>query len=645
MKILLVDDDEQVRQLVTTALTSQGYVVDVASNGLDGWNLASCSPYDLLLLDIMMPGLDGISFCRQLRAQKSQTLVILLTARDTTLDKMTGLDAGADDYLVKPIDLQELTARIRALLRRGSSEPSSILEWGDLRLNPTTLEVTFDGKALNLRRKEFAILELLMRNKQRVFSRSAILDQLWSVEDTPSEETVKAHIKAIRHQLRLVGAEELIETLYGQGYRLNPIYNTPLEKSAAQPAPASISQPSPTQIEQTRLAVSQIWQQTKHMSISRMEVLERALQALVQGTFTEELRLAAEQNAHKLHGSLGLFGYTEGSQIAKELETLFESIAVQNPGTQNSSRSFYDQQLIDALNHGLMRLSEVLELSDYLPATNSPIAPSEEPSTVDSLSSQLVDSDPLLLVVTDDLQWGSQLAQEAIDWNIRIETASDITHARQQVQELSPDVLMLTLSLQNGEAELDFLRELSSASVPVPVLVLTDRDRMIDRVAIARAGGQLVLPKSSSARNICEATWQIFQKQNQPIAKILVLDNDPQIELTLQELFQSEGFEMIAIEDPDIFGETLESFQPDVVLVDIELAEMNGVELCQAIRSDYRWNWIPIIILTADISHETKVRAYEVGVDDYICKPIASDELINRIRNRLERIRLLRSHA
>jgi len=223
MRILIVEDDERIAESLAEALSDQHYVVDVATDGQVGWNFLDAFAYDLLLLDIMLPKLDGISLCRQLRSQGYSLPILLLTAKDTTDDQVTGLDAGADDYVVKPYKLQELMARIRALLRRGSSTISPILAWGSLRLDCSSCEVTYKDQPLQITPKEYRLLELFLRRGCQVFSRSAILDNLWSFEEPPGEDTVKAHIKRLRQKLKAVGApNDFIETVYGLGYRLKP---------------------------------------------------------------------------------------------------------------------------------------------------------------------------------------------------------------------------------------------------------------------------------------------------------------------------------------------------------------------------------------------------------------------------------------
>lgn len=221
MKILLVEDDERIAAALTEALTDYHYVVDVASDGEQGFTFVQTFPYELLILDVMLPKLDGIELCRKIRHNGYKMPVLMLTARDTYHDKVQGLDVGADDYVVKPFDLNELLARIRALLRRGTTELTMFLECGNLQLNPNTYEVTYSGEALHLTPKEYRILELLLRHRDRTFSKSEIIDHLWSFTDPPNEETVKVHIRSLRQKLKNIGArQDLVETVYGLGYRI-----------------------------------------------------------------------------------------------------------------------------------------------------------------------------------------------------------------------------------------------------------------------------------------------------------------------------------------------------------------------------------------------------------------------------------------
>ncbi|MGL5076629.1 MAG: response regulator transcription factor [Waterburya sp.] len=225
MKILLVEDDEQLAAALTEVLIDrQNYTVDAVTDGEMGWEFIAATSYDLIILDIMLPKLNGISLCQRLRRTGSMIPVLMLTAKDLSSDRVMGLDAGADDYVVKPFDLPELLARIRALLRRGSVNLLPILEWGDLCLDSSNCQVTYREQPVHLTPKEYGLLDLLLRQQGRLVTRDTIIDRLWTFDNPPSEETVKVHLKTLRRKLKAVGAPaDLVETVYGFGYRLKQI--------------------------------------------------------------------------------------------------------------------------------------------------------------------------------------------------------------------------------------------------------------------------------------------------------------------------------------------------------------------------------------------------------------------------------------
>ncbi|MEM9265478.1 MAG: response regulator transcription factor [Cyanobacteria bacterium P01_F01_bin.13] len=222
MRILLVEDDLQLGEGLTEALTDEGHIVDWVTDGEMGWVQATELTYDLMVLDVMLPKINGIHLCRRLREAGRRLPILMLTARDTNTDKVQGLDAGADDYVVKPFDLLELLARLRALLRRSTlGEAGTVLTWEQAQLDAATHEVFYNGVPLQLTPKEFTLLELFMRSGRRVLSRSILIDQCWPAQSLPDEETVKSHLKGLRQKLRKAGASsDFIETVHGVGYRL-----------------------------------------------------------------------------------------------------------------------------------------------------------------------------------------------------------------------------------------------------------------------------------------------------------------------------------------------------------------------------------------------------------------------------------------
>lgn len=222
MKILLVEDDERIAEPIKEVLESQHYLVDTAGDGETAWNLAASWVYDLILLDVMLPRLDGVALCRRLRQSDYRGPILIITARGADQEKVLGLDSGADDYLVKPFGFDELGARIRALLRRNSSERNPNLRCGQLTLDPGACKVTYGDLPVDLTPTEYRLLAHFLRNPNQAFSREALIERLWLSEELPTEDVIKAHIKGLRSKLRSAGApENIIETVYGFGYRLN----------------------------------------------------------------------------------------------------------------------------------------------------------------------------------------------------------------------------------------------------------------------------------------------------------------------------------------------------------------------------------------------------------------------------------------
>ncbi|MBD1910792.1 MULTISPECIES: response regulator transcription factor [unclassified Leptolyngbya] len=229
MRILLVEDDSYMRQALNLTLTRQNYTVEVAQDGEMAWDLIQANTYDLVVLDVMLPKIDGISLCQKLRAAQNYIPILLLTGLNSGSDKVMGLDAGADDYVVKPFDVGELLARVRVLLRRSPTPMVMRLQWEHLQLEPASCVVTYQEQPLHLTPKEYKLLEVFLRNPSRVFSREDLLSYLWTSDESPGEATVTTHITGLRHKLKAVGCPaDVIETVYGLGYRLkalNPAVN------------------------------------------------------------------------------------------------------------------------------------------------------------------------------------------------------------------------------------------------------------------------------------------------------------------------------------------------------------------------------------------------------------------------------------
>jgi DNA-binding response OmpR family regulator len=610
MRILLVEDDEGFAEVLCKDLTNRHYLVEVAADGQAGLDLAEAFEYDLILLDFMLPKLDGVSLCRQLRSQGDCTPILLLTAYDSSTEKVTGLDAGADDYVVKPFNFEELLARIRALLRRGNTNASPTIEWGSLRLDPSSCEVTYNTQPLHLTSKEYALIELFLRNSQRIFSQSSLLDHLWSFDEPPLENTVRAHIKSLRKKLKQAGAEDLIETVYGLGYRLRTI------PSASHQRGAVVQTSIAPQISPELLP---IWERHQEKYRDRIATLENAVTALAENRLDQTTLEQAQREAHTLIGSLGGFGLDEAAQLSRKIEQRFKA------GVSQAQASDLSVQIA-----ALKALLEKLSLAFIAPAPNP-------------IGGASVVNQSRLLIVDDDTELAKELISEATVRGMQVEAVTSLHAAKAVITQTPPDVILLDLCF-SGCTENGFqaLAELASYQPLIPIVVLTAQESFADRVNVARLGGQVFLQKPISSTTVMQAIARVLEQSRSPEAKLLIVDDDPQMLDFLHKLLTPWGFHLTLLEDPKQFWDILMQSAPDLLILDIEMPEFSGIDLCQVVRNEPTWSELPILFLSAHSDPEIVHRVFAVGGDDYINKPILGPELVARILNRLERTKTLR---
>ncbi len=610
MKILVVEDDEFVAQALSAVLTHHNYAVEVAYDGETGWDLVEAFDYDLIILDITLPKLDGISLCRQIRSNNLLIPIMLVTGCDSPHEKAVGLDAGADDYVVKPFEEEELVARIRALLRRGAVNLPPVLEWGALQLDPTSCEVNYDTEELCLTPKEYSLLELFLRNSHRVFSCGMILEHLWSYEDVPSEEAVRTHIKGLRMKLKAAGAPgNFIETVYGIGYRLKPIVEKSGTKgqgkkeTTGEGEEEKASKHRVTEA-QTLLAIAGVWQKYKTRVEQQVNVLLQAALALQNQDLTRELHSQATAEAHTLAGSLGTFGFGKGSKLARQIEDLLKASRVLDP-------------------------DKIAQFNDWVKALVVEIDASSQSPVI---SNHKTEEQDLLLIVDADGKIAEDLANKAESWGLQIETANNISTARQKLYQEHPNVVVVDANVLVDDENLSLLEEFKNRKPPVPVIVLTEKAGIKD-------GGNTILQKPVSSTEILETAAQLVKKSEDAQATVLAVDDDPKVLEILQKLLKYWGITVKTLCEPQKFWETLETIKPDLLILDVEMPGVNGIELCSSVRNNSQWSELPILFLTVHSEAEIVNQVFSVGADDFVSKPIVGPELVTRIVNRLERIK------
>jgi len=219
-KILIIEDEADLAYPVKDWLMREQHLVEISDNGLDALDKLRVYKFDLIILDWMIPGMSGLEVCKHFRQSGGTTPVLMLTAKSQVIDKETGLDAGADDYLTKPFHLKELAARVRALLRRHMQSSDTVLKAGNVSLDTLARKVTLDGKEIHLVPREYSLLEFFMRHPNQVFSADALIDRIWASDTLACPDTIRTYIKLLRKKLSSEGEDTVIRTIHGVGYKL-----------------------------------------------------------------------------------------------------------------------------------------------------------------------------------------------------------------------------------------------------------------------------------------------------------------------------------------------------------------------------------------------------------------------------------------
>jgi DNA-binding response OmpR family regulator/HPt (histidine-containing phosphotransfer) domain-containing protein len=686
MKILVVEDDLLVADALRITLASHNYAVEVAHDGRAGLDCIEAFNYDLLLLDVILPKLDGITLCHHVRSQGYMMPILLLTSKDSKHDRAVGLDAGADDYVIKPFDPEELSARIRALLRRGTDNVGSILTWKDLTLDPRNCQVTYQERVLTLTPKEYSLLELFLRHNRRLFSCGAILEHLWTYEDAPSEEAVRTHIKGLRQKLKAVGApHNLVETVYGIGYRLKSFDSIPLQQDIA--IDTAVDRPEHPTVQMSRESVispdvppanavttqtgsravaeastppmlMEIWNRYADQMSGRVETIECAIAALTARSLTAEARLQAWQSAHTLAGALGTFGLAVGSQAAKQIELILDAKTELTPDK------------LDRLQAKVIELRQEISRKMTVPAPDN--APPPQPSGGTAPVRQLQripvgdpDRDVPLSSVAPTVVTTPAAARDAIrllviakEPNLAVALRAagagrfEIFSTERSVPDRLnpvPDAIVLDLDCFGDRTDwLGALSALARDYPTVPVLVLSHTNRLPEpddraqqlyqRVEVARRGGRMFLAKPIAANEILQATERVLHRATAKPVRIAIVDDDRILLEGLTALLSRSNMQVTTLAEPSRFWETLEACQPDLLILDLDLPTYNGIELCRAVRTDPQWATLPIMFITAHTATIAIDRVFAAGADDFVTKSAIATELITRIVNRLERL-------
>jgi DNA-binding response OmpR family regulator/HPt (histidine-containing phosphotransfer) domain-containing protein len=592
MRILVVEDDPIISQLIETILEQQKYAVDFATDGQMGLDLSEAYEYDAILLDVSLPKKDGISVCSQIRSQGNTVPILILTALDSPAERARGLDAGADDYLGKPFDPEELLARIRAILRRSHQPSTPILTWGDLHLDPVSTNVTYSDKLVLVTPKEYALLELFLRNSKRVFSCDAILDHLWSYGGTPSEEAIRTHIKGLRHKLKQAGAAaDLIETVYGIGYRLKPVSSLEVN------------------------LLTDTWEKFKGQVLEQVAVLERLSVRFLNRDLQSDWQEVGRSIAHSLSGSLGMFGFSLSSELARQIERL---LGGRQELTIEQGQWLYS--MVGALRSELERPVSLPDLYYFDPAP-----------AID------------ILLVSADTDLEREIQSLAYEQKWHVEMVPTIAAAKSQLQShLTRSILLSPDIAQQTEEVVRLLVEVGKHVPAIPVILLANAPEVHSE--IERFGTCTSICPTSPTEIFFEIERSIVRVES-TLTHILIVDDDLKVLAILRALLIPWGFRVTTVADPQQFWEVLPMVKPDLLILDVEMPQINGLELCQSVRDRADWAHLPIIFLTARTESSLIQQVFAIGADDFVNKPVVGPEIISRITNLMERQQVKRLRA
>ncbi|HEY0017046.1 MAG TPA: response regulator [Longimicrobium sp.] len=396
-------------------------------------------------------------------------------------------------------------------------------------------------------------------------------------------------------------------------------------------------------------AVAGVWARYRGQVLARVDVLEAAAMGVLEGRLDREGRREAEREAHKLAGSVGTFGFAEGSRLSREAEALLAG-----PTALGQAEALRLADLAVAIRRELTA-------TPAAPAPSRPPPPSASPETAASGESSppagaegragaaegagtapAQAPGPTLLIVDADRDTADRLAMEASARGMRPAVAQGSAEARRVLERTRPDVALLDISVDGG---MELLRALSDRFPPVPTIAFTRSDAFTDRVEVARLGGRGFLRKPLAPARAIDAVEPLLRADEAREAAVLAVDDDPAILEAVRFVLEPHGVRVHTLSSPERFWEVLEASAPDVVLLDVDMPRVNGLELCRVLRNDPRWKSVPVVFLTSRTDPTTVQEVFAAGADDFVGKPFVGPELGARIQNRLERVRLQRSLA
>lgn len=602
MRALLVEDDKKMAFSIQSYLIKELETVDIIESGEKIIELIETNNYDLLILDVLLPKKNGIDICREIRQAELTIKILFITALQSQQDKIRAFESGADDYLIKPFDYQELLLRVKALINRQKKAKSQIIRWGNIVMDLETKEVQYLGKTLNLTPTEFDILQIFLYSPQQVFEVDQIIDKIWDMETIPTHSTFRSHIKSLRRKIEQYGGKkDTIKTVYGMGYRLCELENN-----------SSIVQNDtpPQKIENDDLNsfIAELWAESKPEIEGDFKILNNYVNDRKSGTNQE----TSVRIAHNLIGFLGNIGFAEVSQNFRIIE--------QNLKLSN----FYEQsdkvkETINLLNDNFQMLFKDNNLLNSVSTYNKHYH---------------------ILLIENDVNLLNEFEQvirvNKFNFQLSIVTdLSDITNYNHY------DILILGDCHDCATNKEEVMNNLTTLGLNTAPIIYTSDDSLENRLFFSQQKIKAFFTKKTAPSDFLRYIKNELENPahiSKQLYDILIIDDDERFIKTItKKLIKNQlPLNIYTCNNPLNFLAEIEQIKPKLIILDLQMPKLNGLDICAMIKQDSILKTIPVIFLTGYLEPEIINQFVAVGADDFVSKTKIDAELYPRIMHHLQ---------
>ncbi|MBF2055619.1 MAG: response regulator transcription factor [Cyanobacterium sp. T60_A2020_053] len=601
MRALLVEDDRKTASLIQSYLTTELETVDIIESGEKIIELIETNNYDLLILDVLLQKKNGIDICREIRQAELTIKILFVTALQSQQDKIRAFESGADDYLIKPFDFQELLLRVKALINRQNKAKTQIIKWENIVMDLEKKEVQYLGKTMSLTPTEFDILQTFLQSPRQVFEVDHIIDKIWNMETIPTHSTFRSHIKSLRRKIEQYGGRrDTIQTVYGMGYRL-----CELENSSSIIKNETLSQKGENNDLDTFIA--ELWAQSKPEIEVDFNILNNYINKIDSNIDQE----TAVRVAHNLIGFLGNIGFDEVSRNFRIIE-------------QNLKlSSFYEQ---------FNKIEETINLLNI----NFKIL-FEDNNLLKSISND--GKQYHILWLENDINLINEFEQliRVNNLNFKLSIISDLY----SLENYHHDILIWGDCEYCAINKEEMMNKLTTLELSIAPVIYTCDDSLENRLFFSQQNIKAFFTKKIAPSDFLQYIKNELEKPiyiSEKLYNILIIDDDERfIKTVSKKLIKNKlPLNIYTCSNPLNFLAEIEQIKPNLIILDLQMPKLNGLDICSMIKQDNILKMIPVIFLTGYLEPEIINQFVAVGADDFVSKSKIDLELYPRIMHHLQ---------